>query len=106
MQSFKLAEIESRELIPGYHGRVIHSDNMTFVYWEIEAGAPLPEHYHPHEQVAHIVEGQFELTVDGVTNTYSSGEVAVIPPGALHSGRAITQCRIIDAFCPVREDYR
>ena len=30
---------------------------MTFVYWEVPAGTVLPEHSHPHEQVAHTFEG-------------------------------------------------
>jgi quercetin dioxygenase-like cupin family protein len=106
MQFSNLSEIKERELIPGFHGRVIHSDRMTFVYWLIDEGAPLPEHSHPHEQVAHVFEGEIELTVDGVTRTLGPGTVTAIPSNALHSGKAITQCRILDVFSPVREDYR
>ena len=36
----------------------------------------------------------------------TNGEVAVIPSGAVHSGRALTQCRFLDVFHPVREDYK
>ena len=31
---------------------------------------------------------------------------AVIPGGTPHSGRALTACRALDVFSPVREDYR
>jgi quercetin dioxygenase-like cupin family protein len=106
MQFSDLSEIKERELIPGFHGRVIHTDSMTFVYWLIDKGAPLPEHSHPHEQVAHVFEGQFELTIDGETRTLEPETVAAIPGNAIHSGKAITQCRILDVFSPVREDYR
>ena len=34
------------------------------------------------------------------------GDTFFIPPNVPHSGRSITNCRIIDVFCPVREDYR
>ena len=34
------------------------------------------------------------------------GEVAMIPPDAPRGGRALTDCRLLDVFSPVREDYR
>ena len=52
-----------------------------------------------------MLEGTFELTIDGVANVMKADSVAVIPSNAVHSGRAITACRILDAFYPVREDY-
>ena len=32
--------------------------------------------------------------------------LAIVPPNVTHSGRAVTECRIIDVFHPVRDDYR
>lgn len=98
--------IEQRQPFPGFHVRFVHSANMTFAYWEIDAGAALPEHSHPHEQVLNMQEGRFELTIAGSTRTLAAGDVAIIPSNALHSGRAITACRITDVFYPIREDYR
>lgn len=92
--------------IPGFHGRVQHSGSMSFVLWRIDAGAPLPQHRHIHEQVVIMLEGTFELTVDGRTRTCRAGDVAAIAPDTPHSGRALTDCRILDVFSPVREDYR
>src|SRR2546422_10028634 len=66
----------------------------------------LPAHAHVHEQVVNMIEGVFELTIAGETRTLGQGSVAIIPSNALHSGKAITDCRIIDAFYPIREDYR
>ena len=66
----------------------------------------MPEHNHPHEQVANVLDGRFELTIDGETRVLESGMVAIIPPNAVHSGRAISDCRILDVFYPIREDYR
>lgn len=106
MSFLQLGDLEPREPVPGYHVRFVHSDHMTLAYWTIEAGAPIPEHSHPHEQVATVLEGEFELTVDGETQRLGPDDVAVIPPHAVHSGTAITECRMIDAFHPVREDYR
>jgi len=106
MTFLNLKDIQTREPITGFKGRFIRSDHMTFAHWEIEKGASLPAHSHPHEQVAHVLKGKFELTVGTETRVLSPGMGAIIPPDTPHSGRAVTDCRIIDTFYPVREDYR
>lgn len=95
-----------REVFPGFHGRFIHSGRMTFARWRIDAGATLPEHSHEHEQVVHVFAGELELVVDGKPYVCGPSQVLVIPPNARHSGRALSDCVVIDAFAPVREDYR
>ena len=99
-------EVVARELVPGFHGQFVHTEQMTLAHWQIEAGAQLPPHDHPHEQITYVLEGRFEMTLDGETRVLEPGAVAVIPGGVPHGGRALTACRIVDAFHPAREDYR
>ena len=106
MQHHPLDSVESREIVKGFTAKFIHAESMTFAYWQIIAGAGLPGHSHPHEQVVNMLSGEFALTVDGETRVLVSGDVVVSPPGAEHSGKAVTDCRILDVFHPVREDYR
>jgi quercetin dioxygenase-like cupin family protein len=106
MALIQLSTLQDREPVEGCRARFVHSDNVTIAYWNIDAGASIPEHSHPHEQVVNMVEGEFELTVDGIKHALAPGLVVVIPPNAPHEGTAITECRIIDVFHPVREDYR
>ena len=101
-----ISSLEPRELISGHHGRFVHSAHTTHVYWKIDAGAQLPEHNHPREQIVNVLEGKYELVVNGETYTLEAGEVLVVPGGATHSGTAHTDCRILDVFSPVREEYR
>jgi quercetin dioxygenase-like cupin family protein len=96
------ANVAESEPLPGFVGKVLHSDTMSFALWKIRAGSVL----HVHEQVVHMIEGDFELVVDGEAKRLGPGMVAVIPSHARHSARALTDCRILDAFQPVREDYR
>ena len=101
-----LDEVPELEPVPGFRGRFVHSEHVTIAYWEIDAKASLPEHAHPHEQVTTLLEGMFELTIDGETRLLRPRAAAVIPGNVPHSGRAITPCRIMDVFYPVREDYK
>ncbi len=102
----RIRDLESRELLPGTEARFVHSDRMTVAHWRFDPNVDLPEHSHPHDQITNIIEGEFELTVDGEPEILRAGHYRVIPPNSVHSGRSITSCRIIDVFSPVREDFR
>ncbi|MCP5107535.1 MAG: cupin domain-containing protein [bacterium] len=106
MSYLDLNQVEEKELIPGFHVKFVHTNNMTFAYWRIEAGSALPYHSHHHEQVANLIEGEMEFNLDGEIKKIAPGDVVVIPPNVSHSGKAITECRIIDVFHPAREDYK
>lgn len=106
MDVVKLSEVATQEVLEGATVRFVHADTMTVAYWTFESGVPLPEHAHPHEQITNVIEGVFELTAGGETMRLEAGSVAVIPPNLAHAGRAVTRCRVIDVFHPVREDYQ
>lgn len=106
MKISDLSTLEEREVFPGYSGRFIHSEHLTIAHWRIRANHPLPAHAHVQEQIVHVLEGTFELTVQDTPHRLEAGMVFVIPPNIVHSGIGITDCRIIDTFCPVREDYK
>ena len=98
--------IETNELLPGLHARMEHTNNMTIIWWDIDEGAELPEHSHPHEQIATCISGEFELVVDGKPIMMTPNTTYCIPSNAKHSGRALTDCVVYDVFSPVREDYQ
>ncbi len=106
MKLFDLNTIQAREIVPGFHAKFVHSDNMTLGFWNIDAAAIMPEHSHPHEQIVNVIEGRFELTVAGETRELAAGSSVVLAPEVKHSGKALTRCRIIDSFYPVRDEYK
>lgn len=105
MPYFHLNEIAATEPFPGFHSRFVHSRHMTVAHFQIEAGSVLPEHAHSQEQVVTVLEGMFVLSIDGEIRVLGPDSAAVVPSCATHSGRALTDCRIIDVFHPVREDH-
>ena len=106
MPLIQVDQLPVREIFPGLRARLIHSDRVSHSWVEADAGATFPEHQHPHEQIVSMIAGELELVVEGVGHQLSPGQVFVIPPHARHSGRALTACRVLDAFAPVRDDYK
>lgn len=106
MSFITVQDLPSKEIVPGGEARVIHTGQMSLVYWHAKAGAHFPMHQHPHQQVAHVLEGSFELTVGTETKKLEPGITAVIPGGVPHGGKAITDCSLLDVFHPEREDYK
>ena len=102
----QLHELPSREVFPGLTGRFIHGNRSTVAFWEIKAGSRVPAHSHIHEQVTHIIEGELQMNVGGVKYNFTAGTVHVIPSNVEHDAFAVTDCKVIDVFTPVREDYK
>ena len=98
-------EIETQQVLPGCRAKFVHSENMTFAFWTIEQGSDFPKHSHPHEQVVNMLEGEYELNLEDQSYKLVAGDTFVIPSNKEHSGRSITECKILDVFYPIREDY-
>jgi len=101
-----LQNLPSKEIMPGFHGKMVHSRHMTLAFWEVQEGSRVPEHSHANEQIMHVLEGDFEFTVGGVTGVYHPGDIVVVNAHILHSGVALTPCRLLDVFSPAREEYK
>jgi quercetin dioxygenase-like cupin family protein len=101
-----LRDIPAKEIRPGFFGKMVHGDRSTLSFWDIKKGSRLPEHQHVNEQITHILEGELEMVIGGKKYLFTAGTVHVIPSLVPHSAYAITDCRVIDAFAPARDDYR
>jgi len=106
MPLVNLEEQTVREIFAGCEARFVHGEKMTHAWVSIKSGMPVPEHSHPHEQIVSVLEGELELTVDGVPHRLTKGKVFVLPGGMPHSALSITDCLVLDSFHPVREDFK
>jgi unsaturated pyranuronate lyase len=95
-------QLPSIERLPGWRGRYFDSPSMTFAHYEFDAGASIHEHFHPQEEVYEIIEGELEITIAGVTQRARAGIVAIVPPNALHSIKAISSGKVIVVDYPLR----
>jgi quercetin dioxygenase-like cupin family protein len=98
--------ISPKELAPGITGYYAHGDKSTFGYIELKKGSSVPLHSHINEQITYIIEGQLDMMIGGIPCSLTAGMYHIIPSNVLHSAVATTDCKVIDAFAPAREDYK
>ena len=98
--------IQPKEIVPGITGYYAHGDKHTFGYVEIKKGSIVPEHQHPQEQITYIIEGRLDMIIGSRPCSLTPGAYYIIPSNTPHSALAITDCKVIDTFSPVREDYK
>jgi quercetin dioxygenase-like cupin family protein len=82
-----------------------HSKQATFAHVTLEKGIDLPVHNHIHEQWTHVIEGELLFDINGEKKLLTPGMAAFIPSNLPHSANAITECKVIDCFLPVRQDF-
>ncbi len=102
-------EIETTEPVENVHAAyLIEGDRMSSQYFEMEPGAVIPEHDHPHEQIGFLFEGEVTISVEDGTRTVSAGDGFYFEGGESHSveNTGGTTARGVDMFSPPRpEDY-
>lgn len=102
----QLSALPARTLLPGITGRYAHTARLTTGEVELAAGAVLPVHQHPHDQLSYVLTGEIEFTIGSETRVMTAGTCALIAGGTPHGCRVLTAARVLDTFTPVREDYR
>jgi len=101
-----IKNIKPKEVVHGITGHYVHGDALTLGYVEVKKGSILPEHHHVHEQITFVLEGQLDMIIGGVSCPLKAGMYHVIPSNVPHSATTPVDCKVIDVFSPVREDYK
>jgi quercetin dioxygenase-like cupin family protein len=98
-------EMDSGQPYPGWHGRTWQSETMTFVEYAVDAGAEIPPHDHPQEEVWLVIAGELQISIAGEARTVGAAGVAIVPAGATHSVRAVTEARAVITYHPARPGF-
>ncbi len=107
MSFFTINDLDQTPITPGIGRRSVYLENLMLTFVDFEPGIPLPRHSHPHEQITLILEGRLEFTLDQETRILNAGEGVTIPSNTPHSARSLDgPARVLDAWHPVREDYK
>lgn len=106
MPFIDIESFPANEVVPGCRLRTPYGKNLMLSYLEMDEGAVVPLHDHPHEQGGILLEGKIELTIADETRVVHPGAMFLIPPGVPHKAVAIDgPAVVLDVFSPIREDY-
>jgi quercetin dioxygenase-like cupin family protein len=107
MTYFRTDELPTTDMLPGVTRRAVYLDDVMLTFFDFEPRAIIPEHHHLHQQITWVVSGAMEFDLDGEKRVLCAGDGVLIAPDRPHSAIILDgPCRAIDAWHPIRDDYR
>jgi len=87
---FLRSDAKSVEMFPGVTRRTLaYGQSLLLAEFTYEKGARAPLHRHPHEQIAYVVEGRYEVTIAGIPTVVEKGDSYLIPSNVEHGQFAL-----------------
>jgi quercetin dioxygenase-like cupin family protein len=101
------ADCARHTIFPGVHIATSACEKMMISVVDLEPGAVVEEHAHPHEQVGMVLQGRAVFFIGPEEKTLGAGDIYRIPGNVRHRVVALDEpVKAIDIFCPIREEYR
>lgn len=107
MESVSVNERDATEAVSGVRLALLAGgESMNVQHFEIEPGAVVPEHSHPHEQAGYLADGALTFVTDDGEIEVGPGGTYSIPGDESHAAenRGEETVRGIDVFSPPREN--
>ncbi len=98
-------QVPLEQMNPRLDRQFINGDQLTLARIVLRKGVVVPEHQHPNEQFAYIVEGALKFTLEGRDVVVRAGEVLCIPANVPHKAEALEDTLDLDVFSPPRADW-
>jgi quercetin dioxygenase-like cupin family protein len=87
--------------------RTIAGEHLQLSFVNIPADGGVDWHTHPNEQMGLMISGRATFTIGDEEKTLGPGEFFCIPGGVRHRVVPIDgPVQVIDAFYPIRDEYR
>ena len=102
LASLPLMEVWGAEI----RSRRVDGERITLAVLELEAGATVPGHQHPHEQIGMCIEGSLLFRIEDETREMGPGGIWRIRSTLWHEATAGPDgAVVIDVFNPTRTDW-
>lgn len=90
---------------PAIGRRMLNGEAMTLAQITLAAGAVVPVHEHPNEQIATVLSGRVRFQIGDEEREVGPGESVLVPGGVPHRVDALVDSVVLDAFAPRRDDW-
>jgi quercetin dioxygenase-like cupin family protein len=101
-----LSDIAPIQVFDGIRARRVEGDRITLAIVELDPGAVVPEHRHPHEQNGMVIRGQMTFRVGSEERLLGPGGTWRILGDVPHTATAGPEgAVVIDVFSPIRSDW-
>jgi quercetin dioxygenase-like cupin family protein len=84
---YQSGTVASRTIVKGKTG--------TVTVFAFDEGEGLSEHTAPFDALVHVIDGEAEITIDGLPYTLKQGEMIVMPADRPHALKAIRQFKMV-----------
>lgn len=84
---------------------VVRGESVLMTKFAMSAGAKLPSHAHPHEQIGYLLSGRIVLRIGESAREMGPGDSWCVPSGVAHRADVIEESVALEVFSPAREDY-
>jgi quercetin dioxygenase-like cupin family protein len=103
-----LEQVQQKTLLEGVRMKAVWGERIMMSFFDLDAGAVIPEHHHPHEQTGYVISGVLEFQIGGQQKICKTGDSYIIPSNTPHSVNvsADAPARVLDIFSPPREEYK
>ncbi|HKX31002.1 MAG TPA: cupin domain-containing protein [Blastocatellia bacterium] len=106
MKHHKLQEIPEEHVTDLFSRRFFTGENLTLAFLTIRKGCVIPQHHHDSEQFSYCISGALQFRIGDEELVLRAGELVEIPPNVPHQAVALEDFIGIDAFSPIRIDWR
>lgn len=104
MYFYDPSNMQDHRQVGGGMRYVASGERMMIMKLELPAGATVPMHTHPHEQVGIVLDGEFDFIVGTQRRRMKAGDMYIIPGGVPHQAIGLDKPAVFfDVWSPPRE---
>lgn len=73
---------------------VIKNEAGSVTFFAFDAGEELSEHSAPYDALVHVLDGEVDIIIDGVSSLLSEGDMIIMPADVPHAVKAVARFKM------------